>query len=85
MGNNITFAVRGNIMEDKYKIPYINACIRAFAKRFSLPVKSAFRYLDRFYGIEFLDKFYETEHLQSVEDAVDDLIIFCQKKGGRLS
>ena len=27
-------------MEDKYKIPYINACIRAFAKRFDLSAKT---------------------------------------------
>lgn len=40
------------LMEDKYKIPYINACIRAFAKRFELPVKTAFSYLYRFKGIE---------------------------------
>ena len=72
-------------MEDKYKIPYINACIRAFAKRFELPVKTAFSYLYRFKGIEFLDKYYEAEHLQSIEDAVDDLIILCKEKGGRLS
>lgn len=26
-------------MGDKYQIPYTNACIRAFAKRFNLPVK----------------------------------------------
>lgn len=28
-----------NSMGDKYQIPYTNACIRAFAKRFNLPVK----------------------------------------------
>ena len=52
-------------MNDKYKIPYMNACIRAFAKRFQLSVKSAFLYLYHFKGIHFLDEFYETEHLQS--------------------
>ena len=35
-------------MANKYKIPYINACIRAFAARFALSVQSAFRYLYRF-------------------------------------
>ncbi len=71
-------------MSEKYKIPYINACIRAFAKRFNLPIKSAFRYLYTFKGIEFLDNYYEIEHLQSIEDAVDDLIILCQNNGGQL-
>ena len=35
--------------------------------------------------MEFLDEFYETEHLQSIDDAVDDLIIICQKNGGQLA
>ena len=77
-------------MNDKYKIPYINACVRAFAKRFHLSIKNAFLYLYRFKGMEFLDEFYEAEfyeaeHLQSIDDAVDDLIIICQKNGGQLA
>lgn len=71
-------------MNDKYKIPFINTCIRAFAKRFQLPVKSAFQYLYNFKGIHFLDKFYVTEHLQSIDDTVDDLIALCSKNGGQL-
>ena len=63
---------------------YMNACIRAFAKRFQLSVKSAFLYLYHFKGIHFLDEFYETEHLQSIDDAVDDLIVLCRKNGGLL-
>ena len=53
-------------MNDKYKMPYVNACIRAFAMRFSLTVQAAFRYLNRFKGIEFLDEFYDVEHLSSI-------------------
>lgn len=71
-------------MNDKYKIPYINACIRAFAKRFRLTTQNAFRYLYRFKGIHFLDEYYDTEHLQSIDDAVDDLIALCRKNGGLL-
>lgn len=71
-------------MQDKYKIPYINACIRAFAKRFHLPVKNVFLYLYRFEGMKFLDEFYDIEHLQSIDDAVDDLILVCKRNGGEL-
>ena len=71
-------------MDNKYKIPYINACIRAFAKRFRLSVQSAFEYLYNFKGIHFLVEFYEIEHLQSIDDAVDDLIVCCQNNGGTL-
>lgn len=72
-------------MADKFQIPYTNACIRKFAERFGLPVKSAFQYLYRFKGIQFLDEFYQIEHLQSIDDAVDDLIALCQKNGGALA
>ena len=68
----------------KYQIPYTNACVRTFGKRFSISAKEAFEYLDRFGGIEFLEKFYEIEHLQSLEDAVDDLIVCCKNNGGHM-
>ena len=72
-------------MADKYQIPYINACIRAFAKRFSISPKVAFDYLYKFKGIDFLVEFYEVEHLQSLDDTVDDLIVCCLNNGGDLS
>lgn len=69
----------------KYQIPYTNACIRAFGRRFSLATKDAYQYLRRYQGISFLVEFYEAEHLQSIEDAVDDLILCCRNNGGYLS
>ena len=72
-------------MADKYQIPFINACIRAFARRVGLPVKNVFQYLDRFKGIDFVDEFYNVEHTQPFEDVVDDLAIYCRKNGGALA
>lgn len=69
----------------KYQIPYTNACIRAFGRRFGLSVKEAFNYLFRFKGVDFLVEFYEIEHLQSIEDAVDDLVVCCKNNGGYLA
>ncbi len=71
-------------MKDKYRIPYINACIRAFAKRFNITDKNAFNYLFRFEGVKFLVDFYDVEHLLSLDDAVDDLVVLCNKNGGDL-
>lgn len=51
----------------------------------NLPTKEAFMYLLRFKGVAFLVDFYEIEHLQSIEDAVDDLIVCCQNNGGYLA
>ena len=55
------------------KIAYIIAVVNEFATRYSLNSQQAYRYLDRFKGIDFVDKFYGVEHTQSFEDVVDDL------------
>ena len=40
-------------MVDKYKIPYVNMCIRLFAQRFRLTLQGAADYLCKFKGIRF--------------------------------
>lgn len=70
---------------NRYQIPYTNACIRAFGRRFSISAKEAYMYLHKYEGIDFLVEYYEAEHLQSIEDAVDDLIVLCRNNGGYLS
>lgn len=67
------------------KIAYIIAGVNEFAAKFSLNSQQAYRYLDRFKGIEFVDKFYNVEHTQSFEDVVEDLALYCRKNGGRLA
>ena len=67
------------------KLAYIIAVINEFAATFSLNSQQAYRYLDRFKGIEFVDKFYNIEHTQSFEDVVDDLALYCRKNGGMLA
>ena len=71
-------------MGDKYRIPFINACIAAFSKRMEMPCFLGYRYLRTFKGIDFLIDYYNTLHLQSIDDAVDDLILICKKNGGTL-
>lgn len=72
-------------MGDKYQIPFINTCIRHLAQRYGLSVQKAFHYLKRFQGIEFLLEFYDVLHLQSVDDTVDDILLYCKKHGGQLA
>lgn len=69
----------------KYQVPYMNACIRAFGRRFSMTTKDAYLYLRQYHGISFLVEFYDIEHLLSIEDAVDDLVLYCRNNGGYLS
>ena len=67
------------------KLAYIIAVVTEFAARFSLNSQQAYRYLDRFKGIDFVDRFYNVEHTQSFDDVVDDLAIYCRKNGGQLA
>ena len=68
-----------------YEIPFINAAIHAFGQRFSMTRQAAFDYLHEHKGLAFLIEFYDVEHLQSMEETVDDLLIICQKNGGTLT
>ena len=65
-------------------IEYVNCCIGAFANRFSLTLAQSYAYLRRFKGIDFLIDCYAAEHTLSIEDAVEDIMLLCQKNGGRL-
>ena len=75
--------VMNNSLEDK--LAYIIAVVNEFAAAFSLNPQQAYRYLDRFKGIDFVDKFYNVEHTQPFEDVVEDLALHCRNNGGALA
>lgn len=70
-------------LEDK--LAYIIAVVSEFAAAFSLNTQQAYRYLDRFKGIDFVDKFYQVEHTQPFEDVVEDLALYCRRNGGAIA
>lgn len=70
-------------LEDK--IAYIIAVVNDFAAKFAMTSQQAYRYLNRYKGIDFVDEFYDVEHTQSFEDVVDDLALYCRKNGGMLA
>ena len=39
----------------------------------------------KYKGLAFLIEFYDVEHLQSMNETIDDLLIVCQKNGGTLA
>jgi hypothetical protein len=47
--------------------------------------QEAFRYLKKYQGLAFLIEFYDVEHLQSLDETIDDLLIICQRNGGTLA
>ena len=66
----------------RYEIPFLTACIQAFGARFALTRQEAFKYLHEYKGLSFLIEFYDVEHLQSMEETIDDLLVICKKNGG---
>ena len=68
----------------KYEIPFLTACINAFGRRFAMTRQAAYRYLQEHKGLAFLIEFYDVEHLQSIDDTIDDLLVVCQQNGGTL-
>lgn len=63
---------------------YIVACINEFALQKKLNKRASFRYLYNHRGIQFLKEHYEIEHTLSMQDAIDDLTLICQRNGGRI-
>lgn len=72
------------IMEQDNKTYYIIYCISQFARHFGITLKQAYAYLKRHKGLDFLYECYEAEHLQSLDDAVEDLSVICHRNGGAL-
>ncbi len=70
--------------EIKDKVAYIIAVIIEFASAHSLSNAQAYRYLERFKGLDFLNRFYNVEHTIPFEDVVEDLTTYCHRKGGGL-
>ena len=69
----------------KYEIPFLTAAVHAVGERFAMTRQAAFSYLHEHKGLAFLIEFYDVEHLQSMDETIDDLIDYCQKNGGTLA
>lgn len=66
------------------KVAYLISVISEFAAKHTLTTPQAYRYLERFKGLDFVNRFYDVEHTFSFEDVVDDLTAYCHRKGGAL-
>jgi hypothetical protein len=65
-------------------LEYTIALVSDFAKKFNLTDVQAFRYIKAYNGIAFIEENYTIIHTLSFEDAIENLILFCRRKGGLL-
>lgn len=64
------------------KVEYIIALVNEFARAHNLSDSQAYRYLERFKGIDFIDKNYGIAHTLSFKDVVEDITDYCRRQGG---
>lgn len=67
------------------KIEYLVCVIGAFARHFSLTNAKAYQYIRQYKGLDFLTKHYDIEHTLSIDDAVEDIAVVCNRNGGSLA
>ena len=60
------------------------ACVSELASRHNMKQKGDFQFLFKYKAIEFLKENYDIEHTLSFDEAVEDMLIICQKNGGVL-
>lgn len=83
----LTFATKMNLIMTKGiidKVNYTIAFISEFAKAHLLTESQAYRYLERFKGMDFIYEFYDVEHTQSFRETVEDVTKYCHRMGGAL-
>ena len=64
---------------------FIVLVLREFAKAKNLEVPSAYEYLAKHKGINFLEVHYGFEHTLASEETIENLIKVCQNNGGTLT
>lgn len=66
------------------KIEYLILLIAAFASRCKVSEAEAYRYLNEFGAFSLCDKHYDIMHTLSVDENIETLQSYCQRKGGTL-
>jgi len=76
--------VKKNNRESENRLYYMNFIVLRFARGYKMLIPNAFRYLDKFGGLNFLHDNYEYEHTQSEHNTCATLLKVCRKNGGWL-
>lgn len=70
--------------EERKQINYVVTCVSEFAHKHNFTMKEAFQFLFDYKAIAFLKENYDIEHTLSLEDALDDMLMICERNGGTL-
>ena len=66
------------------KIEYLLLLVAVFATRSNISEAEAYRYLNRYGALALCDKHYGIMHTLSLDENIQTLQAYCQKKGGTL-
>lgn len=66
------------------KIEYLILLVSEFASRSNMSEVQAYRYLSQYGALALCEKHYNIMHTLSVEDNMQTLQSYCQRKGGTL-
>ena len=66
------------------KIEYIILLVAEFASRTKISEAQAYRYLSLYGALSLCDKHYHIMHTLSVDENIQTLQAYCQRKGGNL-
>jgi len=66
------------------KIEYLVLLVAVFATRSNISEAEAYRYLNRYGALALCDKHYSIMHTLSLDENIQTLQAYCQKKGGTL-
>ena len=66
------------------KIEYLVLLVAGFAARSNISEAEAYRYLNRYGALALCDKHYGIMHTLSLDENIQTLQVYCQKKGGTL-
>ena len=66
------------------KIEYLVLLVAAFASRTNVSEAQAYRYLNQYGALALCDKHYGIMHTLSLEENIETLQAYCQRKGGKL-
>lgn len=65
-------------------LEYIIALVNDFAKKFGISEREAYNYINSYNGVDFLTEHYGIIHTLDFNEAIESIIRYCRRYGGKL-